>query len=699
MRLPPLRLPQTGAAAAIALVIGAAIALAADNPDLAARLSPQMIQQVFPGAEQVAPAEGAPPALSVTIGGKLAGFIFSTYDIVRATGYTGAPLDMIGGMTVEGKITGAALIEEHESIVDRGVKREKLDDFIAGFAAATLQDWRSVVPDWVQGASVTARLLKDGMQSSSRKVFNAHVLAAGGRVVTEPALDRDSFTKHAFDELLAMGAIVHQQVPIADVLAAFTKAGGVGAKPDQALPADTTAAFLNLYLGLLSPPTIGVNLLGDERYNELANRQGPGGLIVWMANDGAFDRANTHHNKTATGFFFDTLRIVQDAKVIPFIEGMLRTVPIPEEETGAPIDRIEAAAIFLPPTAGLDPIKPWTLEVVVPGKAADGKVMAVALPVAYRLPAALILLPQVEEVPVPAWVQLWRERSGRIAVLGALLTVVTLVFVFQNMLVRYRGLYTGVRVAVLTFVLGWLGLYAGAQLSVVNVMSYLQAPFSHIPLTSFLLDPLLFILSVYVALSLFVLGRGVFCGWLCPFGALQELLNKAAVLLGVRQFTVPSGVQERLWALKYIAAAAALGLAFVSLDWSESAAEVEPFKTVITAHFAREWPYVVYAAVLLGAGLFVERFYCRFLCPLGGSLAVFGRVHMFTWLRRKPQCGTECRICEADCPIGAISPTGAINPNECLQCLDCQVDYYDERKCPPLIARRKRRDARAPLPA
>ena len=57
-------------------------------------------------------------------------------------------------------------------------------------------------------------------------------------------------------------------------------------------------------------------------------------------------------------------------------------------------------------------------------------------------------------------------------------------------------------------------------------------------------------------------------------------------------------------------------------------------------------------------------------------------------------CGTQCRICEADCPIGAIDPAGAINANECLQCFVCQVDYYDEHKCPPLIKRRKRREGR-----
>ncbi|MBT4711731.1 MAG: 4Fe-4S binding protein, partial [Alphaproteobacteria bacterium] len=98
--------------------------------------------------------------------------------------------------------------------------------------------------------------------------------------------------------------------------------------------------------------------------------------------------------------------------------------------------------------------------------------------------------------------------------------------------------------------------------------------------------------------------------------------------------------------------------------------------------------------ILLFVGIFVERAFCRFLCPLGGTLGILGRIHMFTWLKRRPQCGTQCRICESDCPMGAIESSGKINMNECLQCLDCQVDYYDNHTCPPLIQRRKRKETR-----
>jgi len=119
---------------------------------------------------------------------------------------------------------------------------------------------------------------------------------------------------------------------------------------------------------------------------------------------------------------------------------------------------------------------------------------------------------------------------------------------------------------------------------------------------------------------------------------------------------------------------------------------VEPFKTVFSLNFLRAWPFVAYAVGLLVAGLFIERFFCRYLCPLGAALAVPARVRMFEWLKRRPQCGRECRICAQECTVGAIHPNGQINPNECIYCMHCQVLYYDDHRCPPMISRRERKE-------
>ena len=288
------------------------------------------------------------------------------------------------------------------------------------------------------------------------------------------------------------------------------------------------------------------------------------------------------------------------------------------------------------------------------------------------------------------WQLLWVDRAGDIAVLAGLLAALTLIFALQDRLARQRRLHRALRTGFLAFVLVWLGWMHDAQLTTLNVLTYARAALGGVDWRVFLVDPLILILSAYVGLSLVLWGRGVFCGWLCPFGALQELTNRAGRLFRIPQLRVPETLQEKLWALKYVAAAALCATAAYSMDAAGKAAEIEPFKTAIVTMFDRGWVFVAWALALLAAGLFVERFFCRFLCPLGGVLTLLGKFHLVHWLKRRPECGNPCAVCRSSCPIGAIAADGAINENECLQCLDCQVDYYDETVCPPLVARRRR---------
>ena len=86
----------------------------------------------------------------------------------------------------------------------------------------------------------------------------------------------------------------------------------------------------------------------------------------------------------------------------------------------------------------------------------------------------------------------------------------------------------------------------------INVLTFAEALRTGFHWNMFLLEPLMFILWSYVAVALLFWGRGVFCGWLCPFGALQELSSKLARRLKVPQLRVPFAVHERMWPIKYI---------------------------------------------------------------------------------------------------------------------------------------------------
>ena len=107
--------------------------------------------------------------------------------------------------------------------------------------------------------------------------------------------------------------------------------------------------------------------------------------------------------------------------------------------------------------------------------------------------------------------------------------------------------------------------------------------------------------------------------------------------------------------------------------------------------FNREWYFVLYVVLLLFLGIFIERFFCRFICPLGAFMAIGGKLRIFnTFLKRRKECGSPCKLCSKECPIDAIAIDGKINMNECFYCLDCQSLYYDDHRCPPLVIKRKK---------
>jgi NosR/NirI family transcriptional regulator, nitrous oxide reductase regulator len=484
--------------------------------------------------------------------------------------------------------------------------------------------------------------------------------------------------------------VVRRAITSGDVAAALAKAGATDAALEVPLGAPDDL-YVEVFFGLMTPAAIGGNLLGVRNFEEFRRRIPVGGQAIFMASNGPYDFHGTNHFWKDHGFRFDRVRIVQDGRAIGFVHGDYQRLL-----TGAAegIQSQHDAGLFvLPANAGLDPLKPWWLELQVNGAGANP--VSVAFPIEYRLPAAHILMPDTPVVP--AWVEAWRDARMNIAILAVLLVALTAIFVFQAQLSRSRRAHRLVRNGFLLVVLVWLGWTAGVQLSIVNVINYVEAPFRGFGIGFYLAEPLMVMVAIYTLVSVVLIGRGVFCGWLCPFGALQELLAQVSRAIGVPQWNPSEGLEKRLWMGKYVAAVAVLALVLTAIDSSGATTEIEPFKTAITSKFTRAWPYVIYAGMLLAIGLFSERAYCRFLCPLGGVLAILDRLHLIDLLKRRAECGNPCHLCERSCPVRAIESTGKIIMAECFQCLDCQVEYYDDKRCPPLVlAARRSTDESAP---
>jgi transcriptional regulator of nitric oxide reductase len=727
-------------------VLGGCIALTAlvfaspataEQGKLRERLTPEVMAVVYPGAERLGMEEGSPPAITVYKGDKIVAYVFSTLDIIAATGYSATPFDVIGGVDLSGRITGAKVVFHQESmIVHDRVRERQLDTLLAREAGRPLRGGTNALPpDYVDGATISARAMRAAVLTTAGLVLRARgtrspsartaeppvatntaapVVPAAPAVPavpapTVPTLDLESFSIKPWDSLVAEGAVRQRRVTSGEVAAALAGAGAAGARLDWPLGA-TDDLYIEFMAALVTPAAIGGNLLGLLKFEEYKDQLPSGAHAIFVASNGPYDFLGTKYFRESEGNRFDRLRVVQDGKSFEFVQkDYTYATPLQEQQT--------TGLFALPPDAGFDPLEPWRLEILINSTATPPVTVAFGLD--YTIPDPYILhlpdpnavqpkppepppepqptpdpepvLPPEPELeldllpPVPAWVEAWRDARVDIAILAALLSVLTLIFIFQGALARSRRAHRIVRSGFLLIVLVWLGWTANVQLSIVNVINYARAPFNNLDLGFYLTEPLMIIVAGYALISVVLIGRGVFCGWLCPFGALQELLAQLARALRVPQWNPPVALEKRLWMGKYIAAAAVFALAVTQIDQTGVASEIEPFRTAITTKFARAWPFVLYAGALLAIGLFSERAYCRFLCPLGGVLAVLDRLHLLNLLKRRPECGNPCRLCERGCPVRAIEPTGKIVTSECFQCLDCQVEYFDEKRCPPLV--------------
>tara|TARA_R110002110_G_scaffold205066_1_gene416776 strand:- start:184861 stop:186342 length:1482 start_codon:yes stop_codon:yes gene_type:complete len=291
----------------------------------------------------------------------------------------------------------------------------------------------------------------------------------------------------------------------------------------------------------------------------------------------------------------------------------------------------------------------------------------------------------------PVWYWSWQQHRLKVAVLIVALTLLLLVLFLQDWLVKRKVLFQRFRIAWMLFTVIYIGWICHAQLSVVNLLGFARNLAGGFSWESLLLDPVVFLLWGFVALSILLWGRGVYCGWLCPFGAAQELLSKLSRTLGFEGWQFPHALHERLWAIKYLLLIAIFGLALDSMANAARLAEVEPFKTVFVMQFSRPPAYVFYALLLLALTVFNSKFFCKYLCPLGAALSFFTRFKVFDWLHRHVECGHPCQTCANECPVSAIKPTGEIIDNECHYCLECQVTYWDEHRCPHMVRKRKKR--------
>ncbi|UQI28708.1 NosR/NirI family protein [Pseudomonas bijieensis] len=681
------------------LFLFAGLAQAKDYGDI----QQQRIHHVLKQTDSISEPEGRFKVRKLSAAGKVLGYVFQSLDVVDIPAYSGKPINVQVILDPAGVILDAYVLEHHEPILLIGIAEEKLHAFSARYSGIKVNqrvvvghssDPNAVTVDAIAGATVTAMVVNEVIMRAAHDVAVSLGLVKGdaGLAVAPARVREDIYEPADWKTLTGNGAVRRLHLTRGQVDATFKGTEAEQVEVASAEQADDT--FIDLYVTHLNPPTIGRNLLGETQYRALMSELKPGEQAIAVMGSGRYSFKGSGYVR---GGIFDRVLLRQFGDVISFRDMDFQRLDDVAVEDMPEFD--EMAIFIVRASHRFDPGSPWSLELLIRRQTGPVSGIFSSFELAYQLPEPYLERPlptaeqlaAAEEASRPMWLTLWYQKGVEITVLGIALLVLTAVLFFQDSLARRPTLLHWVRRGYLVFTVVFLGGYALAQLSVVNVLTFVHALFEGFRWELFLTDPLIFILWVFTAGSILLWGRGVFCGWLCPFGALQELINELARKLKVPQYELPFAVHERLWAIKYIILLVLFGVSLESMATAERLAEVEPFKTAITLRFDRQWWFVAYAVGLLVINLFTRKVYCRYVCPLGAALAMPTRLRLFDWLKRRKECGNPCQLCAKECEIQAIHPDGRINANECHYCLDCQMTWHNENKCPPLINKRKKR--------
>lgn len=174
----------------------------------------------------------------------------------------------------------------------------------------------------------------------------------------------------------------------------------------------------------------------------------------------------------------------------------------------------------------------------------------------------------------------------------------------------------------------------------------------------------------FVSMIFAIVLRRSFCGNICPFGALQEFIGKIIPI----KFVIPYKVDKYLRKIKYVILVLSVVMAWVTATlWLSPFDPWAAFSHIYTgAEMFNE--YAIGAVVLMItvlASLFIDRFFCKYLCPAGALYGIFGKLSPINVERNTKTC-VNCERCTHNCPMDIeVHKMEKVSSEECILCGRC----------------------------
>jgi NosR/NirI family transcriptional regulator, nitrous oxide reductase regulator len=640
-------------------------------------LPQEHIPASFPGATWQQISIDGKPVMQASRDGEAVGYLFLSHELDKMVAYSGKPLEILVAMSADGTIEQVDLIDHHEPILLVGIPEQVLHDYIDQYEGRQIEQLlrqniageSQISLDGISGATVTG-LVADQVVFTGGRII-AQEIGLLDRAGDQTARLNEHFEELTWTQLQQKGLLQHVTLSASEVRG-----------EEHAADKD----WLDLNFGIINQPSLGINLLGDEVYQSLLTDY-PGKTLMILLNDGSYSFRGSGFVR---GGIFDRLQVTQGLEIIRFRDSDYHYQFRILLEDAPPIHE---KAIYIVPNEGFNGALPWELEVLVSERFHDTskskKFMHFKAP--FEMPAEYVIAPQVPFGELGSQSMTARIWSGKILWIGLyilLWAIVLLSFACRERISKNRKFLERFHLAILFCSILLLGIGQKGQPSVVNIFTFVDVLRSGSGLGIFFTEPFLFVSWICITVGTILWGRGPFCGWICPFGGVLEIIhtvrNKVVPQRWRKHWEMPDHWHHRLKYVPYVTFLGLLVVSLFSLNLAEMLAEMEPFKTTwLVGVTNRPWYLALYWAWLLVMGIITVRFFCRYLCPLGGYIAILSRFQIFK-LPRRNFC-TVCKICTNGCSTRAIDSQGVIDSKACFGCLECTNQMNDAAVCPPLL--------------